>query len=68
MSDRVGYCWQCGEALARGVNATFTDPIGNVRRVHKVCLKTLNEQRTVTAQPMHEAIGFGAYSSKKETP
>jgi len=67
MSDRVGYCWQCGKALARGVNATFADPIGNVHRVHKVCLKTLNEQRAVTAQPMHEAIGFGAYSSKKET-
>jgi len=31
-------------------------------------LRAALAQRTVTAQPMHEAIGFGAYSSKKETP
>lgn len=31
-------------------------------------LRAALAQRAVSAQPMHEAIGFGAYSSKKETP
>ena len=62
----VSFCWQCGKALKLPFVSEYIDPAGHSHRVHKVCLKTLNAQRPVTAQPMHEAIGLGTYSSRKE--
>ena len=66
----ASFCWSCGRALRLPHFAEYTDPIGQVHRVHKVCLeRSPHLLKPVTASPMGEHCGHGVYQpNQKPTP
>ena len=41
--SRQTFCWHCGKKLKLPYYSEITDPIGNVHKVHKVCMDSAKD-------------------------